>query len=52
MQDLTLEQLENQINSINTTRFLLERTYNGSESTVKELDELLKQLNEERNTRF
>ena len=52
MKDLTLEQLENQINSINATRFLLERTYNGSESTIKELDELLKQLNEERDTRF
>lgn len=51
MKTLTNEQLENQINSINATRFLLERTYNGSESTIKELDELLKQLNEERNTR-
>lgn len=52
MKSLSLEQLENQINAINATRFLLERTYNGSEATIKELNELLKRLNHERDTRF
>lgn len=52
MKDLTLEQLENQINSINATRFLLERSYNGSKSTIKELEVLLKELNKERDARF
>lgn len=52
MKTLTLEQLNNQIDAINATRFLLERTYNGSESTIKELESLLKELNDEKNTRF
>lgn len=52
MTNLTLEQLNNQIETINATRFLLERTYNGSESTLNELNELLKKLNEEKDSRY
>ena len=52
MENLTLEQLESQITAINVTRFLLERTYNGSESTILELDKVLKDLNKERDARF
>ena len=52
MKTLTLQQLESQIEAINTTRFLLERTYNASESTILEIEKVLKELNEERNSRF
>ena len=52
MTTLTIEQIENQIEAINTTRFLLERTYNGSQSTIIELEKLFKLLNEERDSRF
>ena len=51
MKNLTLEQLENQITNINTTRFLLERTHNGSESTINELDKILKELRDEKHSR-
>jgi hypothetical protein len=34
---LTDEQLEAQIQAINTTRYLMERSYNGSPETVAEL---------------
>jgi hypothetical protein len=52
MKDLTLEQLENQISLFNNTRFLLEREYNGSESTLLEIIKILKDLTNERDTRL
>lgn len=37
IEQLTIEQLENQISTINNARFLMENDYNGSSELIKEL---------------
>lgn len=52
MKDLTIEQLENQISLFNNTRFLLEREYNVSTSTLSEIIKIMKELTDERDSRL